>query len=83
MTYSLTHFYLVGCLYSGGWQDQTASCNLQKNWISGILLASIPLLIRFIQCLKRYADSKNYIHLINGGKYCTGYVAAHTIIATR
>jgi len=31
-------------------------------------------LIRFFQCLKRYADSKNYIHLINGGKYCTGYM---------
>src|SRR5258708_30834795 len=74
MTYSLTHFYYVGCLYSSGWQNQTVTCNLQKNWISGILLASTPLFIRFIQCLKRYADSKNYIHLINGGKYCTGYV---------
>ena len=26
------------------------------------------------KCLKRYADSKNYIHLINGGKYCMRYV---------
>lgn len=37
------------------------------------ILASIPALMRFVQCLRRYYDSgKWYPHLVNGGKYATG-----------
>ncbi|KAG8954239.1 hypothetical protein FRC04_000461 [Tulasnella sp. 424] len=43
---------------------------------SGVLLASLPSLIRLIQCIKRYVDSRNYIHLINGGKYSSSIIAA-------
>lgn len=71
MVYTLSHFYFMGCVYSTHWDSPLTKCNLANNWIAGIVLTSIPSFIRFIQCLKRYADSKNYIHLINGGKYCS------------
>ena len=37
------------------------------------ILASIPAMMRFVQCLRRYYDSgKWYPHLVNAGKYATG-----------
>jgi len=38
------------------------------------VLASLPLSIRFIQSVKRYADSGLVTHLINGGKYGSGVI---------
>jgi len=75
MAYSLSHLYYVGCVYGTGWRDANTSCNLARNWISGILLASLPSIIRFIQCIKRYADSENRMHLVNGGKYLSSVLA--------
>ncbi|KAG9046374.1 hypothetical protein FS837_004550 [Tulasnella sp. UAMH 9824] len=73
MVYTLSRLYFMGCVYSKGWSNATAQCNMGRNWIAGVLLASLPSLIRLIQCIKRYADSKNYIHLINGGKYSSSW----------
>lgn len=69
MVYTLSHFYFIGCLYVTGWNEPATRCNLNNNWIAGIILTSLPSFIRLVQCIKRYVDSKNYIHLINGGKY--------------
>ncbi|KAG8932567.1 hypothetical protein FRC01_013197 [Tulasnella sp. 417] len=76
MVYTLSRLYFMGCVYSVGWNNATAKCNMGSNWIAGVLLASIPSLIRLIQCIKRYVDSQNYIHLINGGKYSSSIIAA-------
>ncbi|KAG9017993.1 hypothetical protein FRB90_012718 [Tulasnella sp. 427] len=75
MIYTLSRLYFMGCVYSVGWENATAKCNMSTNWIAGVVLTSIPSLIRLIQCIKRYADSKNHIHLINGGKYSSSIVA--------
>ncbi|KAG8875061.1 hypothetical protein FRB97_005453 [Tulasnella sp. 331] len=69
MVYTLGHLYFLGCLYATDWEDPMIQCSLTNNWIAGILITSMPSFIRLIQCIKRYADSHNYIHLINCGKY--------------
>ncbi|KAG9009095.1 hypothetical protein FRB94_012491 [Tulasnella sp. JGI-2019a] len=74
MVFTLGHLYFLACLYATDWDDPMSQCNLTNNWIAGILLTSMPSFIRLIQCIKRYADSKNYIHLINGGKYTSSIV---------
>lgn len=69
MAYTLGHLYFVGCLYATDWESPTTRCSLTNNWIASVILTSMPALIRLVQCIKRYVDSNNSNHLINGGKY--------------
>lgn len=39
-------------------------------WITPII-ASLPPWWRLLQCIRRYKDSRESVHLINGGKYLT------------
>ncbi|KAG8991558.1 hypothetical protein FRB94_012433 [Tulasnella sp. JGI-2019a] len=78
MAFSLGHLYFLACPHATNWDSPMARCNLAKNWIAGILLTLLPSFIRLIQCIKRYVDSKNYLHLVNCGKYtssCTKQLA--------
>jgi hypothetical protein len=36
-----------------------------RNWPIQFALAALPLLVRLVQSVKRYSDSKLYTHLIN------------------
>ncbi|KAG8844617.1 hypothetical protein FRB96_002986 [Tulasnella sp. 330] len=82
MVYTLGHLYFLGCLYATDWEDPMIQCSLTNNWIAGILITSMPSFIRLIQCIKRYADSHNYIHLINCGKYSSSILQLATRLAS-
>lgn len=49
-------------------------CNVPKMWVTPFL-ASLPPLWRGLQCLRRYHDSKEKHHLVNGLKYVTSIMA--------
>lgn len=55
----------LSCAYGKGWPGDTFGvCPYASSW-PFILVSIIPALCRFIQCLKRYHDSKLTIHLVN------------------
>ncbi|WWC91724.1 uncharacterized protein L201_006671 [Kwoniella dendrophila CBS 6074] len=69
LVYSVQNIYFLSCGYAKHWpSDVLQVCHSAKTWPYA-LLACLPALSRFIQCLKRYNDSKLNIHLINAGKY--------------
>ncbi|WWC64582.1 uncharacterized protein I303_107193 [Kwoniella dejecticola CBS 10117] len=69
LVYSVQNIYFISCGYSKKWPgDVFEVCHSAKTWPYA-LLACLPAGSRFIQCLKRYHDSKLNIHLINAGKY--------------
>ncbi|KAF9225941.1 EXS-domain-containing protein [Gyrodon lividus] len=49
-----------------------STCGAAQNWGWYYTLAALPLLVRFVQSLRRYRDSKLPTHLINAGKYGMG-----------
>ncbi|KLT45695.1 EXS-domain-containing protein [Cutaneotrichosporon oleaginosum] len=77
LVYTLQNFMFMGCVYAKHWPgDRTFHvCKTGQSWPYA-LLAALPPLSRLIQCLKRYYDSGLYIHLINGGKYCSSILSA-------
>jgi hypothetical protein len=77
LVYTLQNFMFMGCVYAKHWPgDQTFHvCKTGQSWPYA-LIAALPPLSRLIQCLKRYHDSGLYIHLINGGKYCSSILTA-------
>ncbi|KAG8902948.1 hypothetical protein FRB99_003916 [Tulasnella sp. 403] len=83
MVYTIGRLYFTACVYAVHWDDPNTRCNLQYRWIPGIILSAIPSLIRLIQCVKRYSDSKNYIHLVNAGKYASSIVASSLFFSWR
>ncbi|GLB42048.1 putative EXS family protein [Lyophyllum shimeji] len=59
LAFSLSNLYLFG----------------SPHWPAAFFLASLPLLVRLVQSVKRYYDSGLVTHLINGGKYGSGIVS--------
>ncbi|KAJ9116645.1 hypothetical protein QFC20_000578 [Naganishia adeliensis] len=81
LSYTFGNFWFIGCAYNKGWPANIFSaCSASHNWVYGLLLA-IPALIRLIQCIKRWYDSRLQIHLINAGKY-TSNVAQFASISS-
>ncbi|KAK8853230.1 hypothetical protein IAR55_003932 [Kwoniella newhampshirensis] len=69
LIYSIQNIYFFSCAYGKHWPSNVFDvCRAGKNWPSALLLC-LPALSRFIQCLKRFYDSRLTIHLINAGKY--------------
>lgn len=58
--------YLTVCHYMTGGMGV---CSPKSSWITPFLI-SIPLLIRALQCCRRYYDGKQKSDLKNFGKYC-------------
>lgn len=62
------------------WKHCTTSKPGSGVWVVPITLAMLPLLIRFVQSVKRWVDSKLVTHLINVRRYvaviCLGYLKA-------
>ena len=76
-TYSLGNIALFSCLYVREW-NEPGMCNSSKSRLLGFFTC-LPGIWRFLQCLRRYRDTKNaFPHLANAGKYaCTvGYYVA-------
>ncbi|KAK1922100.1 EXS-domain-containing protein [Papiliotrema laurentii] len=74
LTYTIQNFYFLGCEYSNHFpRDTYAVCHSGSRWPYALLLC-LPALVRLIQCVKRWHDSRLAIHLINAGKYLISIV---------
>ncbi|RDB30619.1 SPX and EXS domain-containing protein 3 [Hypsizygus marmoreus] len=76
LIFSLSNLYAFACVYATNfdisWQDK---CGVTSpRWPVAFVLASLPLLFRLLQSVKRWRDSGLITHLINGGKYGSGIV---------
>lgn len=59
---------LFFCLYANYWHGPT-KCNSSHSRLLGFFQC-LPSILRAFQCIRRYADTKNYFpHLLNLGKY--------------
>ncbi|KAK9451922.1 EXS family-domain-containing protein [Limtongia smithiae] len=68
LTYSVSNIDLFFCLYARNWR-QDSRCGSSYSRTIGFLNA-LPPVWRFLQCIRRYADTKNWFpHLANAGKY--------------
>ncbi|KAG6840695.1 hypothetical protein C0991_004997 [Blastosporella zonata] len=77
LVFTLSNFYFFACVYARGFDEDWASCGVagSRQWPVMFVLASLPLLFRLVQSVKRYYDSGMVTHLINGGKYGSGIVS--------
>ncbi|KAI8063307.1 EXS family-domain-containing protein, partial [Gongronella butleri] len=74
MAFSLWMSIYFFCVYGWHWNDLDAHCNVPKMWISP-MIAALPPFWRLLQCFRRYYDSGDKVHLINGMKYVTSILA--------
>ncbi|PNP84665.1 hypothetical protein FNYG_02294 [Fusarium nygamai] len=75
LTYATANIELFFCLYANYWQNPV-QCNSSHSRALGFLTA-LPPIWRFLQCLRRYKDTRNvFPHLVNGGKYTATIIAA-------
>uniref|UniRef100_A0A8H7XW23 Uncharacterized protein n=1 Tax=Psilocybe cubensis TaxID=181762 RepID=A0A8H7XW23_PSICU len=76
LIFTLSNIYFFVCVYVNDFHPDWRKCSVNSStWPAYFALAALPLLIRLIQSVKRYWDSKLLTHLINGGKYGSGIVA--------
>lgn len=74
LTYATSNIELFFCLYAHSWEDPT-SCNSNHSRLLGFF-ACLPPVWRFLQCLRRYKDTRNvFPHLVNCGKYTASILA--------
>ncbi|KIY70704.1 EXS-domain-containing protein [Cylindrobasidium torrendii FP15055 ss-10] len=77
LVFTLSNLPLLVCTYAKGfdpgWHGECG--NKAAIWPAAFVLAQLPLFIRFVQSVRRYADSGLNTHLINGGKYASGIVS--------
>lgn len=73
--WTATYFF---CAYGWHWgAGMTGHCGaaaVSQSWLTP-LLASLPPWWRLLQCLRRYKDSGEKVHLINGAKYMSSILA--------
>ncbi|KAG1745254.1 EXS family protein/ERD1/XPR1/SYG1 family protein [Suillus lakei] len=60
--------------YDPSIQEAWTTCGTELHWGPYFVLATFPFLVRFVQSIRRYKDSKLPTHLINAGKYGMGIV---------
>lgn len=74
--FTISNIPLFVCVYLDKFSDDWQKCkNSSRTWPIAFGLAIIPFIIRLVQCIKRYVDSKLVTHLINAGKYGTGILS--------
>ncbi|KAF7586723.1 hypothetical protein BBP40_008402 [Aspergillus hancockii] len=77
-TYAMGNIELFFCLYSRHWTDH-AQCNSSHSRLLGFF-STLPSIWRALQCLRRYADTRNvFPHLLNFGKYIFGVLYYATL----
>ncbi|THH12162.1 hypothetical protein EW145_g196 [Phellinidium pouzarii] len=74
LMFTLSNIYFFGCAYEQKWHNVWTTCNQSKHWGIPFALGILPLVVRAVQSVKRYIDSRLYTHLINGGKYCSSII---------
>jgi hypothetical protein len=66
LVFTLSNLYFVGCVYRGDFVEGPQRCSsLRAYWPVTFLLSALPLFVRLVQSLRRYADSRLITHLIN------------------
>lgn len=66
LVFPLSNLYFFGCIYVGGFPDDWRRCSTNPpHWGIPLALAALPLLVRLIQSIKRWYDSRVITHLIN------------------
>eukprot|EP01126_Amoeba_proteus_P061637 TRINITY_DN8298_c0_g1_i4.p1 TRINITY_DN8298_c0_g1~~TRINITY_DN8298_c0_g1_i4.p1 ORF type:complete len:618 (-),score=98.59 TRINITY_DN8298_c0_g1_i4:410-2263(-) len=65
--------YLLCYFFFDAWYPGQAQCKTSHPWIIPVL-ATLPALWRFLQCLRRYHDSRDYLQIFNAGKYSTSFL---------
>ncbi|KAJ7269846.1 EXS-domain-containing protein [Mycena rebaudengoi] len=76
LVFTLSNLPLIGCVYSKRLDADWRKCGTPSSlWPLTFLLAVLPFLVRLIQSIRRYVDSKLTTHLVNAGKYGAGIVS--------
>ncbi|KAF7730382.1 Xenotropic and polytropic retrovirus receptor 1 [Apophysomyces ossiformis] len=70
--WTMSYFF---CAYTWQWTQLTSHCQMEKTWLAPFL-ASLPPWWRLLQCIRRYKDSREQVHLLNAAKYLTSIAAA-------
>ena len=66
LVFTLSNLFFVACAYSEGLDADWRKCTSEhKLWGIPFLLAALPLLVRTVQSVKRWFDSRLVTHLIN------------------
>jgi hypothetical protein len=70
LIYSFANIPLFFCLYAKSWSPNALTvCNSSHSRLLGFF-TTLPPIWRFLQCIRRYIDTKHYFpHLVNAGKY--------------
>ncbi|GJC93148.1 EXS family protein [Colletotrichum higginsianum] len=78
LTYAMCNIELFFCIYANAWENPV-QCNSSHSRLLGFL-GALPPIWRFLQCLRRYRDTRNiFPHLVNGGKYIMSILAAMSL----
>lgn len=75
LVFTMGNLYFLICAYADSWHHIEERCQLGPHWTIPLVLSVLPSFIRLVQCIRRWVDSKNQIHLVNGGKYTAGIVS--------
>lgn len=69
INWSISMLWFIGCQYNHKWAYPN-QCDPNKTFWTAVLLA-IPAFLRFVQCFRRWHDSRYTanLHLVNAGKY--------------
>lgn len=70
LAYSFWTFSYFVCAYHVHWSNLASQCAVKLFWFTPVL-ASLPPWWRFAQCIRRYQDSREKVHLVNALKYVT------------
>ncbi|KAI8642998.1 EXS family-domain-containing protein [Parasitella parasitica] len=70
LAYTFWTFSYFVCAYNFHWNDLPLNCPVKIFWYTPFL-ACLPPWWRFIQCIRRYQDSREKVHLVNALKYTT------------
>ena len=65
LLFTLSNLCFVGCAYSKGFDERWGQCVGGHAWGVPFALTALPLLVRLIQSIRRWVDSKLITHLIN------------------
>ncbi|THU92838.1 EXS-domain-containing protein [Dendrothele bispora CBS 962.96] len=74
LVFTLSNLSQFVCSYVRGFDNWRQCGSTSSIWPVAFTLALLPFLIRLVQSIRRYADTRLDTHLINGGKYATGVV---------
>jgi hypothetical protein len=72
-TYTIQNIYLLGCVAAHKWPDDAFAVCKTSDWTFA-LLGSLASIARLLQCLKRFWDTRLWIHLFNALKYSIGII---------